>query len=437
MKDYNGTPPKRRLKFVPRPNFALYMILLAASLLFTQALRSPISAILFVFMLLLPIFTLAYLLIAASNVKVYVERGSDEVPKLSPVRFGLTVANDSLLPVPFAEIDIMLPSEHAVRCVGRRVRISLVPFGYYDLSETVTFPYRGEYEIGVSDIYVYDPFRMFRYRVTADTFTTFFVMPRRLTLERSGTHAASDVNTTSLVKQTGIDRAELSDIREYRNGDHMKNIHWNLSSKTQDLVVKEYAMNSGNRVYIFVDTARYADPSEGGYEDDIAEYAADGIIELAIAAAHSELDSGNNVTMVWYDGRTQGDIQTADMESIKDLDRVLSFFATAELCRSDDDHDFTRMAALVSETQGVTVIFVSARMDAELVRGISAAAGVFGGLTSRGAVRYIYFDPSAHILPERRDSHRDTSELCKRQLSESGISVITPDLAFYGTAAQA
>ena len=63
---------------------------------------------------------------------------------------------------------------------------------------------------------------MFRLRVTADTFTTVFVMPRRLSLDRSGSHAASDVNTSSILTLSGIDRAELSDIREYRNGDHIK-----------------------------------------------------------------------------------------------------------------------------------------------------------------------------------------------------------------------
>lgn len=435
MKEYEYAPPKRRLKFALCPNFGAYLLLLAAALIFTQALRSPISAVLFLFMLMLPIFTLIYLFIAASNVKVYVDRGSDEVPKLTPVRFGLTVSNDSILPIPFAEIDIMLPSERAVRCIGRRVRISLVPLGYYDLSETVVFPYRGEYEIGVSDIYVYDPFRMFRLRVDADTFMTVFVLPRRLVLDRGGAHAASDVNTSSILTRTGIDRAELSDIREYRNGDQIKNIHWNLSSKTQDLIVKEYAMNSGNRVYIFADTARFGEPDSSDYEDDIAEYVADGVIELALAAAQGELDRGNNVTMMWYDGRTQGDLQSADMETIKDLDRIFTVFATAKLCPADDEHDFTRMAALVSETQGVTIIFVSARMDAKLVRGITAAAGVFSGLASRGAVLYIYFDPSAHILPEKRDAHREISDLCKRQLEEAGIEVLTPGNALHGNTA--
>jgi hypothetical protein len=431
MKESSFAPPKRRLKFAVCPNFFLYLLLLVSALLFTQALRSPVSAVLYVFFLLLPFFTLAYLLLASASVKVYVERGSAETPKRTPVRFGLTVANDSVVPVPFAEIDIMLPSERAVRCIGRRVRISLAPFGYYDLSETVAFPYRGEYEIGVSDIYVYDLFRMFRLRVTADTFTTVFVMPRRLTLDRGSSHAASDVNTSSVKNISGIDRAELSDIREYRNGDHMKSIHWNLSSKTQDLVVKEYAMNSGNRVYIFADTARYGDPGDNSYEDDIAEFVADGVIEFALAAAHSELDAGNDVTMVWYDNRCSGDIQTADLQSTKDLDRMFPVFATAELCPGDSDHDFTKLATFVTETQGVTVLFVSARMDASLVRGISVAAGAFGGLTERGAVGYIYYDPSSHILPAKRESHRENAELCKRQLAESGISIIMPDASFF------
>jgi Uncharacterized conserved protein (some members contain a von Willebrand factor type A (vWA) domain) len=430
MKDLAAAPPKRRLKFIPCGNFWLYLALLVSSLVFTQALRSPVSAVLYVFFLLLPIFTLMYLFAASAGVKVYVERGSSQTPKRAPVRFGLTVANDTAIPVPFAEIDVMLPSERAVRCVGRRVRVSLAPFGYYDLSETVTFPYRGEYEIGVSDIYIYDLFRMFRLRVTADTFTTVFVIPRRLSIDRDGAHAASDVNTSSVKNINGVDRAELADIREYRSGDHMKSIHWNLSSKTQDLVVKEYAMNSGNRVYVFADTARLADPSsDTAYEDDINEYAADGVIELALAAATRELEGGNDVTMVWYDDRYDGGMQTAELESVKDLDRVFPVFATVKLCPGDGEHDFTKMSALVTETQGVTIIFVSARMDAALVRGISAAAGVFGGLTSRGAVGYIYFDPSDHISSDEAiTAYRGTSELCRRQLVESGIMVTSPRL---------
>ncbi len=422
------TSPKRGLKFVPCSNFWLYLLLLAGALLFTQALRSPISAVLFVFMLLLPLFTLAYLFIASACVKVYVSNGQVQAQKLSPVKFGLKIANDSIIPIPFTEIDISLPVGRAMRCLGRRVRVSLAPFGCYDLSEEVTFPYRGKYEIGVSDIYIYDLFRMFRLRVDADTFTTVFVMPRRLTIGREGTHAPSDVNTSSVKNITGIDRAELSDIREYRSGDNMKSIHWKLSSKAQELVVKEYAMNSGNRVYIFADMAKIRN-ADNIYEDDINEYAADGVVELAIAAASRELQEGNDCTMIWYDGLRPGMMQSATLESAGDLESVLPLFSAAELCPSDESHDFTRLAVTVTETQGVTVIFVSARMDAPLVRGITAAASAFGALTARGAVGYIYFDPSERIKsPEALTAYRETAENCRRQLNEAGITVISPKI---------
>ena len=55
------------------------------------------------------------------------------------------------------------------------------------------------------------------------------------------------------------------------------------------------------------------------------------------------------------------------------------------------------MAALVSETQGVTVLFVSARMDAKLVRGITAAAGMFGGLAGHAARSDICISTHPHI----------------------------------------
>ena len=119
-------------------------------------------------------------------------------------------------------------------------------------------------------------------------------MPRRLILEEATKQAPSDINSDSSRNIIGVDRSELSDIRAYRIGDHMKTIHWPLSSKTQELVVKEFAMNSGKTVYIFADLAAHYDTEDiTKYENDINEYGADGVIESCLAAASRELQSSN------------------------------------------------------------------------------------------------------------------------------------------------
>ena len=52
-----------------------------------------------------------------------------------------------------------------------------------------------------------------------------------------------------------IDKVEVGDIREYRLGDPLKSIHWNLSSRSEDLIVKDYNSGSTKTTYIYCDLA--------------------------------------------------------------------------------------------------------------------------------------------------------------------------------------
>ena len=56
-----------------RPGAYLYIFLLIVSLIFTQALRSSASSIIFIFLLFVPILSIIYLVFARSGIKVYTE----------------------------------------------------------------------------------------------------------------------------------------------------------------------------------------------------------------------------------------------------------------------------------------------------------------------------------------------------------------------------
>ena len=51
----------------------------------------------------------------------------------------------------------------------------------------------------------------------------------------------------------GADRTELTEIKEYQIGDGLRDIHWKLSSKTSELMVKDYALPIHDRDYIVID----------------------------------------------------------------------------------------------------------------------------------------------------------------------------------------
>ena len=47
----------------------------------------------------------------------------------------------------------------------------------------------------------------------------------------------------------GNDFAEITDVREYRPGDRIKDIHWKLSAKKETLMVKERTSVAQSQVY--------------------------------------------------------------------------------------------------------------------------------------------------------------------------------------------
>ncbi len=417
-----------RLRFLPTRNFLVYLCVWLFGLIFTQALRSPLSGVFFLFIIFLPLACLLHLLLSPIFIHAYVGEMPHEVHKLTPVNISASISNESLIPYPFVEVDMSLPDKNAVRCNSRRAMSALMPFGAYKLSRRVSFSYRGDYEVGISSLYVYDFFRMFRLRLDFDALRKIFVMPRRLTMTSLEGQVPSDWSADSSNNVIGVDRSELADIREYRIGDHMKTIHWQLSSKTTEPVVKEYAMTSGKTVYIFADLSRAFEVSgdDAKFTDDANEFAADGIVEASIAAASHELNDGNGVTLIWYDGRTSDAAKSVQLQTPTDLSAEFKTFATAPLLSGK--RDITRLMSLTEDSPSALMLFVTSDLSAELYDGLSSAAALFGGVGESRAISVVYHDIRSRVVDSELAEFDDRVDAMKARLGAIGVNVIVPEM---------
>ncbi len=239
---------------------ALYVPLFLFAVVFTQALRSPVSVVFMWFVGMLPVISFFYALIGRANVGAFVLSDETVAEKLVPVGYEFRVSNYSILPLPFTEAEIYLPTKDGVSCESRLVRMSVLPRGEYHFESSVTFMYRGSYRVGVGCIYVSDVLRIFRLRRHVNIYSKIYVMPRRIPFMRDEDNSPSDSPTDSRLTD-GVESSEANLIREYRSGDSLKHIHWKLSSKMQDLQVNDYKPNAGKNVYVFVDFATLYDSS--------------------------------------------------------------------------------------------------------------------------------------------------------------------------------
>lgn len=246
---------ERRKSFRILPGAYLYLCLLIFAILFTQFLRSPVSNTFFWFVCFLPIVSLIHALLGKASIQVFVECDTTRVEKNSRVEYEMRIINNSPLPYPFLETLISEPRSDGVRCNKKKFIMSLVSFGGYVIKNAVTFRYRGLYEIGVESIYISDLFRMFAVRLDVDNYAAVTVYPRKMTFEKNAAPSVTDRASAVVSRSFTGDKTEPADIRDYYAGDPVKNIHWKLSSKADDIKLREYGTVEDRHVYVFCDLA--------------------------------------------------------------------------------------------------------------------------------------------------------------------------------------
>ncbi len=555
-----------------------YAILFVASFISTQAMRSPVSAIFFLFMLILPIISVICALIGRGAIQVYVSSETSRAEKDAPVSYEIRVVNNAPIPYPFVEAVITRPREDGIRCLKQRMLLALAPFGGYIINNTVSFRYRGLYEIGVSTLYVSDMLRLVRFRVDIDNYSNVVVYPRMLDVQSEDRHAYTEMPSVHAPTSTA-EMAEASNIREYRTGDSQKTVHWKLSSKTEELQVKDFSINRDRNIYIFADlsaqtpcpevkrsaeqkqrkkalvlkekqrvrlgdaaTATVLDKTEklgneltskfalfkknrsekkrekrrrsmnvddgtfdtiemidrliddtanaqarrraenkarlkkeknaerdkkkqdtldilaaedaaekemidrlydsisevleedshtrtddntiswGGrilpeYEDDMAEFCADGVVEIALSAVKRELSRGNRCILVWYDSREDRGYHAFSIASPLELEAAFNRFSAAPT--ASYDKKITELIRIIGESMNVTIKFVTANIDPISLSEYCAVPAMFGGAGAGCTCELMLFNPeSRYTDPAAR---REYGATCKERLMGAGI----------------
>lgn len=517
---------KRGPLIAPSRGLIWYALLLVFAVLFTQVLRSRVSNMFFWFVLLVMPALLLYTLTARIALRVYLYTEYSTVNKMQPCPYELRIINGGILTYPFVDAIVRVPRHDAVRTTRRCIRMALQPLAVCSIANEVTFRHRGTYELGVCCFYVYDFFHMFRIRIDVDDYHSILVLPRKRLLEGQGAVAVSDTAQTQTKSPFSFDRLEVLDVRDYRMGDALRDVHWKLSSKAEDLLVKDYSSGASAKTIIYCDlsacypttpptkqkseeapapTSRRAakraekqqlldkldeqeaarrerirlrgqkysdrtvadavedgqsnasrrvqgvsgirrrravtelfdevqepiaerarlqvDPHELGapaYYDDMNEYCADGVVELAISTVLRELRAGNRCMLMWFDARAEMGAFGFELANEADFDAIFRLFATAPLC-SPQDHGVGKLRSMLGDTQGIKQVFVSAALDGASLSALCALPDLCGG-AEFGAAELVYYSP------EERFAHpierRTYLEECRQMLGKYGILMV-------------
>jgi len=440
---------KRHKAFSLAEGSIIWLVVWVISFFAVFLLRSAASNLFFRFMCILPIFTLIYAFIGRFALRAYVTAGSVTVEKTKPAKYEFRMYNATIFPFPFVDAYLKLPQENAVRCSDRLVKLNVTPSADYPVENEIVFRFRGTYEIGVSCFYVYDFFRMFRVRVPADCYQTVYVLPRRLMMTADGIRKTSDSADQTRKDINSYEKIEVSDIRDYRPGDPIKSIHWKLSSKSENTMVREFNTGSTNLTYIFADmSARFPDHApdrsfdyliksrdykngkttdftpdtdelvnDEAYED-MNEYCADGVVELSIAAVIKELNAGRRVCLEWFDTRSDIGAYSYEIESLSAFDAVFPIFATAPLVPKQKT--VAELSKMVSNAEDAKYIFILPAIDSETIASLGSRRSVSSSSNAEENEVIVYTADERYAHPALRAGF---IEECTAMLAASGLTL--------------
>ena len=134
-------------------------------------------------------------------------------------------------------------------------------------------------------------------------------------------------------EKPGEDMSEIFGIREYMPGDNIKNIHWKLTGKCDDLMVRLPSLPMENSVLLLYETSAAA--AETGTDRMPQVY--DALAEIFVTLSQTLLHNNIAHEIAWYD-HCEGALLSIDIEQEDDLlgalGRILSSPHAADEMRS-------------------------------------------------------------------------------------------------------
>lgn len=232
--------------------------------------------------------------------------------------FLLSFSNNGKVPVFGLACEIVAKNLLTGECVRTRELLSLGPGQKKRVEISTPVKHCGCIETQVADTCVTDPFAIFKREIRLNGAGCQYIFPQYGELEiGEETLNAYDMESYKFSgRRKGSDPSETFSLKPYAPGDSVKAIHWKLSAKTDEIIIKESSLPVENKLIVVVDKCTACTPDRA---DEIASYTA--------SVCYSLLKKGIAHSLGWYDAaektfavreiRSEENFQTALREFLR------------------------------------------------------------------------------------------------------------------------
>lgn len=304
-----------------------YMALIYAS----QAL-----ALLAIMAAFFELFSIVWLIYLRCTIRCHVKVPITVADAGKPITVVLEVKNRGVLTCPRVRACMTVGSRFSYRTSRRWVKASGLLPGKSQIELSLLLPEAGGYEISLKKIQVYDLTGLLHIGFSGKSRADVQILPD---MKAVGVHVTEPVRNffgDSDVydeNKAGPDNSEIFQIRPFAAGDKLQSIHWKLSAKMDDLMVKENSLPKACAVVLFLDYRKQKKKSS-----NIGAF-----LKIASSLSFSMMDAGCPHYVAWYEEQTK-DITRIRVDDEEGFYLFLSFYL-----REQGDRSYGELSELYRE----------------------------------------------------------------------------------------
>lgn len=333
------------------------------------------ALVLLIVMIALPVLMFVTTLITKFSMSASFALKDEELPKNYEFPVQLCVSNKSFFSIGKAEAHIEYYNIFNNQISSFDIFMPVQPRNSQRLTFQLSSRYCGMIVIRCAYISIYDPLKIFNFRTCRNIRAEIPVIPDIHEIDGIITESEciDDDNTVYSENKPGDDPSEVFGLREYIAGDKLNRIHWKLSSKKDDFIVKDYSLPINAPATVFLDLKCYED-------SDKTLTVFDTLIETFFSLSQFLTDNERIHTLIYYNGRSQHfieheiksheDMISAVSELIKSFADNLYCESPAEYFSSEPNVSPTSLTFISSYAEPKVISFISDNIESEIKNAI-------------------------------------------------------------------
>ncbi|MBE6888643.1 MAG: DUF58 domain-containing protein [Ruminococcaceae bacterium] len=376
-------------------NRFLYVLFVLACVVFSAAYQSRIASVLLVVAVAYPLLAAVLTAVSLFVLKVEFPEKRGVYEKNESFELPVYVCNNFLFPYAPAELDCIVPDAEVGLFVRKQVFVSVAPLKRMRIFIPCMHRYRGSYQAHIMRIRVYDPLKLIRFSRRIDSSSQLVILPRKMLMSDLGFVFGGEQGAANEKTNSAGNRDEFSHVREYLTGDLLQLVHWKLTAKHDDMMIKQYDADNDRKAAVLCNFDCAAATNAAAIKQS------DAVVEAAVAVGMSAMRA--EIKTVFDAGCA--DVPTFEFSDKHGFERFYELMSVVPV--RTQTADFSRLAEKYSMCGAAAMFLITPVLNEEILLAAEAA-----GERLSGTVVLVYVNCTGKLCEQQSSKNFVFAQLC-------------------------